>query len=477
MKATHYIHGTRVEAGSRSLNPLTSPVDGAPLGSVTVADAAVVDQAVQSAQKAFQSWSLVPVKDRVQVLYKFKALVEKNISSLAHQVTAENGKTKAESAAGIARGIEIVEYAASLPQLFAGEILEVSTGVDCYARRFPIGVVAGITPFNFPAMVPMWMFPMAIACGNSFILKPSEQVPFTPLLLADLLKESGLPDGVFNVVQGDRETVEAVLDHPGIAAAAFVGSTAVAKAVYDRGIASNKRMLTLGGAKNHLIVVPDADPLITAKNVVSSAVGCAGQRCMAASVLIAVGDCDAIIDAIEHEMRNLTCGAEIGAIISVKAKERIEGYIARAAARGAKVRLDGRGQSMAGNYVGTTLIDGITTEDECANDEIFGPVLSILRVKTLDEALAIENANPYGNAACIYTSSGATARYFEMKAEAGMIGVNIGVPVPRDPFGFGGWNASKFGAGDITGKDAISFWTKTKKVTAKWTAKSTNWMS
>jgi malonate-semialdehyde dehydrogenase (acetylating)/methylmalonate-semialdehyde dehydrogenase len=236
-------------------------------------------------------------------------------------------------------------------------------------------------------------------------------------------------------------------------------------------------MLTLGGAKNHLIVVPDADPLITAKNVVSSAVGCAGQRCMAASVLIAVGDCDAIIDAIEHEMRNLTCGAEIGAIISVKAKERIEGYIARAAARGAKIRLDGRGQSMAGNYVGTTLIDGITTEDECANDEIFGPVLSILRVKTLDEALAIENANPYGNAACIYTSSGATARYFEMKAEAGMIGVNIGVPVPRDPFGFGGWNASKFGAGDITGRDAISFWTKTKKVTAKWTAKSTNWMS
>jgi malonate-semialdehyde dehydrogenase (acetylating)/methylmalonate-semialdehyde dehydrogenase len=477
MKATHYLHGTRVEAGSRSLNPLTSPVDGAPLGSITVADAAVVDQAVQSAQKAFQSWSLVPVKDRVQVLYKFKTLVEKNIGDLAKQVTAENGKTTAESAAGIARGIEIVEYAASLPQLFAGEILEVSTGVDCYTRRFPIGVVAGITPFNFPAMVPMWMFPMAIACGNSFILKPSEQVPFTPLLLADLLKESGLPDDVFNVVQGDRETVEAVLDHPGIAAAAFVGSTAVAKAVYERGIASNKRMLTLGGAKNHLIVVPDADPLITAKNVVSSAVGCAGQRCMAASVLIAVGDCDAIIDAIEHEMRNLTCGAEIGAIISVKAKERIEGYIARAAARGAKIRLDGRGQSMAGNYVGTTLIDGITTEDECANDEIFGPVLSILRVKTLDEALAIENANPYGNAACIYTSSGATARYFEMKAEAGMIGVNIGVPVPRDPFGFGGWNASKFGAGDITGRDAISFWTKTKKVTAKWTAKSTNWMS
>jgi malonate-semialdehyde dehydrogenase (acetylating)/methylmalonate-semialdehyde dehydrogenase len=477
MKATHYIDGARVEAGSRSLSQLISPVDDTPLGNVTVADSAVVDQAVQSAQKAFQSWSVVPVKDRVQVLYKFKALVEKNIGELAKQVTAENGKTTAESAAGIARGIEIVEYAASLPQLFAGEILEVSTGVDCYTRRFPLGVVAGITPFNFPAMVPMWMFPMAIACGNSFILKPSEQVPFTSLMLAELLKEAGLPDGVFNVVQGDRETVEAVLDHPGITAAAFVGSTAVAKAVYDRGVAANKRMLTLGGAKNHLIVVPDADPAITAKNVVSSAVGCAGQRCMAASVLITVGDCDPIIDAIEAEMRSLACGKEIGAIISAKAKDRIEGYITRAAERGAKVRLDGRNQQRAGNYVAATLIDGITREDECANDEIFGPVLSILRVKTLDEAIAIENANPYGNAACIYTTSGATARYFEMRAEAGMIGVNIGVPVPRDPFGFGGWNASKFGPGDITGRDAISFWTKTKKVTAKWTAKSTNWMS
>ncbi len=479
--AHHYLNGHRVPGGSRSLPPLQSPVDGTPLGSVPVADAKVVNSAVQAAQKAFQSWSLVPVKDRVQVLYRFKTLAEKNIADLAKQVTAENGKTVAESAAGIQRGVEIVEYAASLPQLFSGDLLEVSTGVDCYTRRFPLGVVAGITPFNFPAMVPMWMFPMAIACGNSFLLKPSEQVPFTPLLLADLLKESGLPDGVFNIVQGDRETVEALLDHPGIAAAAFVGSTPIAKTVYERGIAANKRMLTLGGAKNHLIVVPDADPVITAKNVVSSAVGCAGQRCMAASVLVAVGDCDAILDAIETEMRSLQCGAGLGAIISARAKDRIEGYIARAAGRGAKIRLDGRGQKLAGkeagHYVGPTLIDGITREDECASDEIFGPVLSILRVKTLDEALAIENANPYGNAACIYTTSGAIARYFEMRAEAGMIGVNIGVPVPRDPFGFGGWNSSKFGPGDITGRDAIGFWTKTKKVTAKWTAKSTNWMS
>jgi malonate-semialdehyde dehydrogenase (acetylating)/methylmalonate-semialdehyde dehydrogenase len=477
MIASHYINGVRIEAGLRSLTPLISPVDGSPLGSLQVANAGVVDQAVQSSCKAFKSWSLVPVKDRVQVLYKFKTLVEKNIVDLAKQVTAENGKTLAESSAGIERGIEIVEYAASLPQLFVGDMLEVSRGVDCYTRRFPLGVVAGITPFNFPAMVPMWMFPMAIACGNSFILKPSEQVPFTPLMLADLLKEAGLPDGVFNIVQGDRETVEAMLEHPGIVAAAFVGSTAVAKSVYERGIGSKKRMLTLGGAKNHLVVIPDADPAIVAKNIVSSAIGCAGQRCMAASVLIAVGDCDAILDAIESEMRSLTCGKEIGAIISAKAKERIEGYITRAAKRGATLRLDGRFQPGPGHYIAPTLIDGITREHECANDEIFGPVLSILRVKTLDEAIAIENASPYGNAACIYTTSGAAARYFEMHAEAGMIGVNIGVPVPRDPFGFGGWNSSKFGPGDITGKDAISFWTKTKKVTTKWTAQSTNWMS
>ena len=480
--ASHHIGGERVTDGSlRALRPLQSPVDGSPLGVVHAADAGLVDRAVRTAQQAFLAWSAVPVKDRVQVLFRFKSLVERHLDELAHQVTAENGKTLPESAAGIQRGVEIVEYAVGLPQLLAGDHLEVSSGVDCYTRRFPLGVVAGITPFNFPAMVPMWMFPMAIACGNSFILKPSEQTPFTPVLLADLLTDAGLPSGVFNVVQGDRESVEALLDHPGVSAAAFVGSTPVARAVYHRGIDSNKRMLTLGGAKNHLIVMPDADPFATARNVVASAVGCAGQRCMAASVLVAVGDCEPILRAVEQEMRCLACGSEVGAIISAEAKDRIESYIARAVAGGATLRLDGRGQSPPGreqgNYVGPTLIDGITVEDECANDEIFGPVLSILRVGSLDEALAIENANPYGNAACIFTSSGATARLFEMRAEAGMIGVNIGVPVPRDPFGFGGWNASKFGQGDITGHEAIAFWMKTKKITAKWTAPSTSWMS
>ena len=480
--ASHYINGQVVsDSSGRALSPLSSPVDGATLGTVHVAAKTLVDAAVKSANAAFATWSTTPVKERVQVMFRFKTLVEANVDTIAKQVTAENGKTHAEAVAGVLRGVEVVEYATSIPSLFSGELMEVSRGVDCYTRRFPIGVVAGITPFNFPAMVPMWMFPTAITCGNTFILKPSEQVPFTSLMLADLLKQAGLPDGVFSVLQGDRETVDAILDHPGIAAAAFVGSTPVAKLVYERGTSANKRMLTLGGAKNHLVVVPDADPEITAKNVVASAIGCAGQRCMAASVLIAVGDCDHILDAIEAEMRSNHVGCEIGAIISRTAKQRIEGYIERAAHRGAKVRLDGRDVKVTGkelgNYVGPTLIDGITVGDESVNDEIFGPVLSVLRVATLNDAIKIENGNPYGNAACIYTTSGATARFFELNAEAGMIGINIGVPVPREPFGFGGWNASKFGVGDITGPDSINFWTKTKKVTEKWTAKSSNWMS
>lgn len=479
---THFIQGRRHATPElRPLTPLVSPVDGSPLGTVHAADHALVDSTVQQAHTAFSTWGSTPVKERVQILFRFKSLLEQHLAEVAAQVTAENGKTLAESTAGIQRGIEVIEFAASLPALFAGDFLEVSSGVDCHTRRFPLGVVAGITPFNFPAMVPLWMFPMAIACGNAFILKPSEQVPFTPLLLGELLRDAGLPAGVFSVLQGDRETVEALLDHPGIAAAAFVGSTAVARAVYQRGVAHNKRMLTLGGAKNHLVVVPDADPVVTARNVVSSAVGCAGQRCMAASVLIAVGDCDPILDAIESEMRSLTCGREIGAIISRKAQQRIEGFIDRAEAAGARIRLDGRGASplgcAAGNYVGPTLIDGIAPDSECAREEIFGPVLSILRVRTLDEALAIENRCPYGNAACIYTRSGAIARHFELHANAGMIGINIGVPVPRDPFGFGGWNESRFGTGDITGRDALQFWTKTRKVTVKWTPHSSNWMS
>ena len=459
-----------------------SPLTGSPLGNIAVADAAAVDASVQRAAEAFQTWSLTPVKERVQPLFRFKQLVEKNLRELSELVTAENGKTVEESEAGIRKGLEVVEFAAAIPMIARGGKLEVSRGVDCYSRSYPLGVVAGITPFNFPAMVPLWMFPIAIATGNTFLLKPSEQVPLTPVRLGELLLEAGLPEQVFQVVQGDRGTVEALLDHPGIAAAAFVGSTKVARQVYARGIAAGKRMLCLGGAKNHLIVVPDADPEITAKNVVSSATGCAGQRCMAASVLITVGNCDAVMRAIAAEMRAVVPGKNLGAIISGTAKARIEGFIDRAEAAGARITVDGRGTVVQGReggfYVGPTLIEGLDVGNECASDEIFGPVLTVLHVDTLDEALAIENANPYGNAASIYTSSGATARYFEERASAGMIGVNIGVPVPREPFAFGGWNESKFGIGDITGEDGIRFWTKEKKITQKWTATaSQNWMS
>jgi malonate-semialdehyde dehydrogenase (acetylating)/methylmalonate-semialdehyde dehydrogenase len=463
--------------------PLFSPLDGASLGALVVADAAQMDAIVRTADDAFQSWSRTPVKERVQPLYRFKTLVEKNLCTLAETVSRENGKTVDEAAAGIQRGLEVVEYACALPALIAGDLLEVAAGVDCYTRRYPLGVVAGITPFNFPAMVPMWMFPMAIACGNSFVLKPSEQVPQSPLLLAELLAESGLPDGVFNVVQGDRETVEALLDQPLVRACAFVGSTPVAKAVFARGTANGVRMLTLGGAKNHVVILPDADPELVAKNLTASATGCAGQRCMAASVALGVGKCDAIVEALAAEMRTVRAGYEMGAIINPRSRDRIASYIDRAEREGAAIVVDGRNPSVpnerrAGNYVGSTLIDRLAADSSCVQDEIFGPVLSVLRVASLDEALAIENRSPYGNAASIYTSSGAAARYFEQHASAGMIGVNIGVPVPRDPFSFGGWNDSKFGTGDITGKDAIAFWTQTKKTTVKWSSTAArNWMS
>ncbi len=478
----HWIAGQAATGGSGTL-ALHSPVDGSPLGHLPLADAEVVEAAVAGAATAFAAWSRVPVKERVQVLYQFREIALRRLPELAACVSRENGKNEDEAAAGILRGLEVVEFACGLPALLGGEQMEVSSGVDCYSRRYPLGVVAGITPFNFPAMVPMWMFPMAIGCGNAFILKPSEQTPASPLILASWLKEAGLPDGVFTVVQGGRTTVEALLDHPGIAAAAFVGSTPAAKAVFLRGTSAGKRMLTLGGAKNHVVILPDADPVLVAKNLTASATGCAGQRCMAASVALTVGDCRHLMEALAAEMRTVRAGFDMGAIISPAARDRIVRYINDAESAGAELVVDGRNPDVpaakrGGNYVGATLIDRLAPGAPPLREEIFGPVLSVLRVESLDEALRIENASPYGNAASLYTSSGAAARYFEQHAGAGMIGINIGVPVPRDPFGFGGWNASKFGHGDITGRDAVSFWTRTKKTTVKWSAPaSSNWMS
>jgi malonate-semialdehyde dehydrogenase (acetylating)/methylmalonate-semialdehyde dehydrogenase len=477
----HFIQGRRVPSSGAHPVSLVSPVDGEGLGELYPAGAAEVETVVAAAARAYPEWSALPVKERVQVFFRFKQRMEAALPELAAGISRENGKLPAEATAELLRGLEVVEFACALPTLLAGELLEVSSGVDCFTRRLPLGVVAGITPFNFPAMVPMWMFPIAIACGNTFVLKPSDAVPFTPVRLAELLQESGLPDGVFNVLQGDRGTVEAVLDHPQVRAAAFVGSTPAARAVFLRGTQHGKRVLSLGGAKNHVVVMPDADPEVTARNVTASATGCAGQRCMAASVLVAVGDCDRILDAIHDEMARLRPGIDMGPVISRTARDRIVGYIQRAEADGAWVRLDGRGAAVPGReqgfYVGPTLIDRVRPDASCARQEIFGPVLTVLRVGTLEEALLIENSSPYGNAASVYTSSGAVARHFESRVQAGMVGINVGVPVPREPFSFGGWNESRFGAGDITGRDAIGFWTQTRKTTVKWGARQGNWMS
>jgi malonate-semialdehyde dehydrogenase (acetylating)/methylmalonate-semialdehyde dehydrogenase len=424
----------------------------------------------------------MPIKERVQVFFRYKTLLEKHLDELAQLCTEENGKTIGESVAEIEKCIELTEFATSLPQLVTGEVLEVSRGVECRTEHAPLGIVASIVPFNFPAMVPNWTLPNAIALGNCMILKPSEKVPLSCGRIAELLKEAGLPDGVFNIVHGDTEIVEAICDHPKIEVVSFVGSTKVAKLVYQRATANLKRCLALGGAKNHLMVLPDAIPAMTAQNVAASMSGCAGQRCMAASAMVAVGPVDHIIEKICDEARKIVPGQNLGAVINKESQERIERYITEAEQQGAKVLVDGRGVKVAGKeqgtYVGPTVIDHVTPDMAVAREEIFGPVISIMRTQTVDEALAIENANPYGNAASVFTQNGGIARYIIERASAGMIGINVGVPVPREPFSFGGWNESKFGVGDITGKSSIEFWTKLKKSTTKWNPEAgVNWMS
>jgi malonate-semialdehyde dehydrogenase (acetylating)/methylmalonate-semialdehyde dehydrogenase len=459
-----------------------SPTTGEQIASVPLSSAKDVDEAVRAAQAAFPAWSATPIKERAQVFFRYKTLMEKHANELAALVQQENGKTLGEAMAEVEKSIEVTEFACSMPQLTAGEILEVSRGVECRIDRHPIGVVACITPFNFPNMVPNWTIPNALVLGNTMVLKPSEFVPLSAMRIAALLKEAGLPDGVFNVVHGAQEVVEALCDHPGIEAVSFVGSTRVAKLVYARATAHLKRALCLGGAKNHLIVLPDAHEEMTASNVAASMSGCAGQRCMAASAMVAVGSVDHIIDRLCKEARAIVPGKNLGAVISKQAKERIERYITEAENEGASILVDGRNAVVPGKeggyYVGPTVIDHVRPDMKIAREEVFGPVLAIMRARTVDEALAIENANPYGNAASVFTQNGAAARYVAERASAGMIGVNIGVPVPREPFSFGGWNESKFGAGDITGKSSIEFFSKPKKTTVKWNPESkVNWMS
>lgn len=478
----NYVGGKFIPNTSNKFLDVISPIDGSVLSKVPLSSKEDLNEAVAIAKKAFETWSKTPIKERVQIFFRYKTLLEKHMLELSQLVQEENGKTLDEARAEVEKSIELTEFACSLPQLIGGEILEVSKGVECRTDYYPIGVVACIVPFNFPSMVPNWTIPNAIALGNTMILKPSESVPLSSLRIAELLKEAGLPDGVLNIVNGNREIVEAICDHPGIEAVSFVGSTKVAKIVYARASSNFKRALALGGAKNHLIVLPDAHPAMTASNVTASMSGCAGQRCMAASAMVAVGAVNHIIDQICVEAKKIIPGQNLGPVISKAAKERIENYITEAEKQGAKILVDGRNYVVKGKengfYVGPTVIDYVTPIMSIAKEEIFGPVISIIRAKDVDEALAIENANPYGNAAAVFTQDGGMARYVIDRASAGMIGVNIGVPVPREPFSFGGWNDSKFGVGDLTGKSSIGFWTKLKKTTTKWNAEAkTNWMS
>jgi len=477
----NYIAG-RFAANGQARMDVVSPLDGSKLSTVPLSTMDDLDAAVKTAEQAFPAWSKMTIKERAQVFYRYKTLLEQHLEDLAMLVHEENGKTMDEAIAEVAKGVELTEFACSMPQLIPGEILEVSTGVECRVERKPVGVVASIVPFNFPHMVPHWTIPNALALGNCMILKPSEQVPLSATRIAEMLREAGLPDGVFNVVNGAREIVEAICDHPRIKAVSFVGSTKTAKIVYKRACSNLKRCVALGGAKNHLIVLPDAHVDMTASNVAASMSGCAGQRCMASSAMVGVGKVDHIIARLCEEARKIVPGVNLGAVISKQAKERIERYITEAEKAGAKVLVDGRNATVAGKeggyYVGPTVIDYVTPDMAIAKEEVFGPVLSILRAKDLDEAIGIENSSNYGNAAAVYTQSGGLARVVMERASAGMIGVNIGVPVPREPFSFGGWNESKFGVCDITGKSSIEFWTQLKKTSTKWNPEArVNWMS
>jgi malonate-semialdehyde dehydrogenase (acetylating)/methylmalonate-semialdehyde dehydrogenase len=467
----NFIAGRFVGSSARLLDVL-NPSDGRLLSRVPLSGAEELGAAVRAAASAFPAWASTPIKERVQIFYRYRALLERHLDELASLISEEHGKLEAEAQAEVLKAIELTEFACSLPQLVAGEVLEVSRGIECRVDRYPLGVVASIVPFNFPSMVPHWTVPNAIALGNCLILKPSELVPLSAGRIAELLAEAGLPPGVLSVVHGGQDVVEAICDHSGIAAVSFVGSTRVAQLVYRRATGNLKRVLALGGAKNHLFVLPDANPDLTATNVVASMSGCTGQRCMAGSVLLALSKTDPILQRMVDHARSIVPGANLGPVISREARERIERYVAEAVSAGASVVLDGRGVSVPGReggfWIGPTILDHVRPEMSIAQEEVFGPVLAIVRARDLDHALAIENASPYGNAASVFTESGGIARYVADRASAGMVGINVGVPVPREPFSFGGWNESKFGACDITGHGSIEFWTRAKKTTTKW---------
>ncbi len=460
-----------------------TPYNGSVVGLTSAATKEEVTVAISKANEAAKKWKATPLKERTQTMFRFRDILIRDIDTIANTISLESGKTLPESRAGVMKGLEVLEFALSLQNLDGGGKMEVSRGVHCEYRREPLGVVASITPFNFPAMVPMWTIPIAITLGNAYVWKPSEKTPLTATLIGKSLLEAGLPAGVLTILNGQVETVNEIIDNDAVKAVGFVGSSKIAKLVYQRATSHGKRALCLGGAKNHIVLLPDADPEMAGAGIADSFTGCAGQRCMAASVLLAVGEVDKQISKIVERAQSTTIGTKMGAIITKEQVEFLNKAIDAAVADGAKLLLDGRGMKPEGNHeggywLGPTILDGVKPGTQAAITELFGPVISIVRCSNLSEALEIENTNEYGNAASVFTNNGALAEIVSQNASAGMVGVNIGVPVPREPFSFGGINESKFGYGDITGANSLNFWSDIKKVTTKWQMQNDhNWMS
>ena len=474
----HWIDGARVDGTSGRSGPVYNPARGVQSGAVDLASIEEIDAAVQSAKRALPGWRSTSLAKRADLFFAIREIFHAHREDLAKILTAEHGKVLSDAMGEVARGLEVIEYACGIPTLVKGEFTEqASTGVDVYSIRQPVGVVAGITPFNFPAMVPMWMWAPAIACGNCFILKPSEKDPSASLLTAELLKEAGLPDGVFNVVHGDKVAVDAILEHPEIGAVSFVGSTPIARYIYETGTKHGKRVQALGGAKNHMIVLPDADVEMAADAAVSAGYGSAGERCMAVSVLVAVGDvADTLVDAIRERLPNVKVGdgmepgSEMGPLVTREHREKVAAYIESGAGQGAKVVADGRDTAPDGDgfFLGVSLLDDVTPEMDAYKDEIFGPVLSVVRAKTYDEAVSLVNDNPYGNGVALFTRDGGAARQFQFDVNAGMVGINVPIPVPVAYYSFGGWKASLFGDSHAYGPESIHFYTRGKVVTSRW---------
>jgi malonate-semialdehyde dehydrogenase (acetylating)/methylmalonate-semialdehyde dehydrogenase len=473
----HWIGGARRAGASGRTAPVFNPARGVQTGAVALASTEEVDAAVAAAREAFPAWRAMSLSNRAQLFFRIRELLNARAGDLAQLVTAEHGKVLSDAAGEVARGLEVVEFCCGLPQLLKGSMSEqASTGVDVYSLRQPLGVVAGITPFNFAAMVPMWMWAPALACGNTFVLKPSEKDPSASLLVAELLKEAGVPDGVFNVVHGDKAAVDALLEHPDVSAISFVGSTPIARYVYATATAAGKRCQALGGAKNHMVVLPDADLELAADAAVSAAYGSAGERCMAVSAVVAVGEiADPLIAAIKQRIPAIVVGdgtdpaSEMGPLITREHRDRVAGYIDVARDQGADVEVDGRAGCPAdGFFLGATLLDHVTPEMTAYRDEIFGPVLSVLRVASAADALALVNASPYGNGTALFTRDGGAARQFQFDVEVGMVGINVAIPVPVAYHSFGGWKASLFGDRHVYGTEGIDFYTRTKVVTARW---------